>query len=457
MDQQTTSPHNAPPPPPSAHAHAHAHANPNHNHNPNAQQMRGRSPSAGNQQPHIRNSHSHSPSPHPYHNQSPEPSIGLGLGLDPDSSGNQQFTTADFNSAFNTSSTGSQFMNTSQSPQQQSPFAQQGIADPNSFDPSSFTTQPQAGYSPNLLPPEFSDPVGDFSLFPPVPTTGDYNASPLFGDLSQSNINQSELGNMTSPQTHHSPTPPHLLGADPNSGHQSPSFNQQQFGPPPGHRSHSRNASLGPEAALLPHQMGDWTQPQFQGHRRAPSEYSDVSSAGASPNLTSHDTFEPSEHGHSPMQRPQEFFEGVAGFSNFSISDPQVVHGSRSPSHSPAISPRLPPQQGPDMSQPNQGMLLNTGYPNAPSISFPIQQPNEEFPALTQDMGSPGQQAMAPPSINIDFAPNSRQNSFEPSKPAMDQTSLIPPDRGKIVAYCGVGRDSANVLPQAVLGLDSER
>ena len=432
MDQQATNPQSAPPPPSSssvhAHAHAHAHANP--------QQMRGRSPSTGNQHPHIRNTHSHSPSPHPYHNQSPEPSIGLGLGLNPDPSANPQFTTtADFNT-FNTSSPGNnQFMNTSQSPQQQqSPFAQQGIADPNSYDPSSFTTQPQAGYSPNLLSPEFSDPVGDFSLFPPVTTTtGDFNTSPLFGDLSQTNLNQHELGNMTSPQTHHSPTPPHLLGADPNSAHQSPSFNQHQFGPSPGHqRSHSRNASLGPEAALLPHQMGDWTQPQFQGHRRAPSEYSDVSSAGASPNLTSHDTFEPSEHGHSPMQRPQEFFEGVAGFNNFSISDPQVAHTSRSPSHSPAISPRISPQQVPDMNQPNQGMLLNTGYSNTPSIAFPIQQGNEEFPALTQDGGSPGLQAMAPPSINIDFAPNSRQNSFEPSKPAMDQTSLIPPDRGRL-------------------------
>ncbi len=406
MDQQPTSP-------PLGQVHAH--------------HVRGRSPSAGHQQPHIRNSHSHSPSPHPYHQPSPESSVGLGLGIDA-ASVNPQFTTADF-STFNTSNAGSQFMTTSQRPQQPS-FSQQGIADTTSFDPS-YTSQPQSGFSPNLIAPDFSDVPGDFSLFPPATTTaGDQFNTPLFGDLAQTNapnLSQSDL-NMTSPQAHHSPTPPHLLGADPNSAHQSPSFNQHQFNSPPHHRSHSRNASLGPEAALLSHQY-EYSHPQFQGHRRAPSEYSDVSSAGASPNLTSHDTFEPSEPGHSPMQRAQDFYDGVTGFSNFSISDPQVTH-SRSPSHSPAISPRISPQQIPDMSQSNQAMLLNTGYPNQPSMSYAMQG-SEQFPALTQEGASPGQQAMAPPSINIDFAPNSRQNSFEPPKPQMDQTSLIPPDRGR--------------------------
>lgn len=410
MDQQATSPQPAPP------GQVHAH------------HQRGRSPSAGHQQPHIRNSHSHSPSPHPYHNQSPEPSVGLGLGLGIDAASSNPHFTNDF-TAFNTSSAGSQFMTTSQP--QQPPFSQQGIADTTTFDPS-FTSQPQPSFSPNLLAPEFSDTAGDFSLFPPA-TSGEFNAPPLFSDLPPTNpqiLMQQDLNNMTS-QTHHSPTPPHMLGGDPNSAHQSPSFNQHQFASSPSHHSHSRHASLGPEAALLPHQI-EFAHPQFQGHRRAPSEYSDVSSAGASPNLTSHDTFEPSEHGHSPMQRPQEFYDGVVGFSNFSISDPQVAHSSRSPSHSPAISPRISPQQIPDMGQPNnQAMLLNAGYPNAPGISYSMPG-SEQFPTLSQDGASPGQQAMAPPSINIDFAPNSRQNTFDPPKPQMDQTSLIPPDRGKL-------------------------
>ncbi|RYP53302.1 hypothetical protein DL768_001659 [Monosporascus sp. mg162] len=394
MDQRAATPQSAPPP---------------------ASHVRGRSPSAGHQQPHIRSNHSHSPSPHPYH-QSHEPSVGLGLGIDP--SVNPQFTTT----SFSTIDASSHFLTTSQ-PQQ--PFSSQGIVDPTSFDP----TQP--GFS---LGPDFNDTTGDFSLFPPSSTAaGDqFSPPPLFGDISQTNpqnLSQLDLNSMTSPQTHQSPTPPHLLGADPNSAHHSPSFNQHQFAPAPRQHSHSRHASLGPEAALLPGQF-DWSQSQFQGHRRSPSEFSDVSSAAASPNLTSHDTFESSERSHSPMQRPHEgFYDEVAGFSNFSISDPQVAH-SRSPSHSPAISPRISPQQMPDMGQPNPAMLLNTGYANGPSVSYPIQS-SEEFPTLPQEGSSPGQQPMAPPSINIDFAPNSRQNSFEPPKPQLDQGSLVPPDRGR--------------------------
>jgi hypothetical protein len=107
---------------------------------------------------------------------------------------------------------------------------------------------------------------------------------------------------MTSPQSHHTPTPPNLL--QPGSAHPSPSFAQHhQFSSP--QSSHSRNVSLGPEAALLPSQVGDWTRPQFQGHRRSPSEYSDVSSVSPSPNLVSADSFD--DHaGHSPLQRASD-------------------------------------------------------------------------------------------------------------------------------------------------------
>ena len=38
---------------------------------------------------------------------------------------------------------------------------------------------------------------------------------------------------------------------------------------------------------------------------------------------------------------------------------------------------------------------------------------------------------MAPPAINIDFAPNnSKPGLFEQPKPHMDQDSLTPPERG---------------------------
>ncbi|KAI1659797.1 hypothetical protein F4813DRAFT_387289 [Daldinia decipiens] len=380
---------------------------------------RGRSPSAGNQQPHIRNSHS--PSPHPY--QSPESSIGLGIAIDP-SSANHQFT-SDFNT-YPSNNDSNQFLNTSQS----QPFGHQGIADPTSFGlnqdySQSLTSQSQPTFTQSLLGSDFNS-SGDFSLFPQS-AQGDQFGTPLFGDLSQTHaqsLDPSDLTNMTSPQTHHSPTPPHLLKPEPSSAHQSPSFNQHQF-PSPGH---SRHASLGPEAAFMPGQL-DWNQPQFQGHRRTPSEYSDASSAAPSPNLTGHDSFEHPEHGHSPMQRPQDFYDGVVGLGNFSITGPNPH--SRSPSHSPAISPRILPQQMPDASQQGQNIMLSTGYPNPP-MGYPVQT-SEEFPSLCQEAPIDPliAQPMAPPSINIDFAPNSRQNSFEPPKPPMDAQSLTPPDRGR--------------------------
>ncbi|KAI8635373.1 hypothetical protein F5Y19DRAFT_9507 [Xylariaceae sp. FL1651] len=400
---------------------------------------RGRSPSAGHQQPHIRNSHS--PSPHPY--QSPDASIGLGIGVEPS---NSQFNPNSFN---NYTSGSNQFLSSSQ-PQG---FPQQGAADTIPFHPNQDFAQTQPGFSQALLTADLTAGA-DFSLFPTTTQADQFGATPLFGDIPQNNqsiLNPNDLANMTSPQTHHSPTPPHLLKPDPGSAHQSPSFNQQQFSSPPGH--HSRHTSLGPEAALLPGQV-DWTQAQFQGHRRTPSDYSDVSSNAASPSLTGHDGFDHPEHGHSPMQRPQDgFYDGVMGLNNFSISDPN--RNSRSPSHSPHISPRILPQM-PESGQPSQSMLLNAGYQNGPTVGYPMQP--EEFPNLPQEVPMEQQmpQGMAPPSINIDFAPNARQNAFEPLKPPMDESSLTPPDRGRPRSrpraatdsvYSGVGGNSRPQTP----------
>jgi hypothetical protein len=306
-------------------------------------------------------------------------------------------------------------------------FPHQGIADTIPFDQNQNFPQSQSGFSQSLLTPDYTAGT-DFSLFPPNTQADQFGTTPLFGEISDNSppiLDANKLANMTSPQTHHSPTPPHLLKPEPGSTHQSPSFNQQQFSSPPGH--HSRHASLGPEAALLPGQ-GDWTQAQFRGHRRTPSDYSDVSSNAASPSLTGHDGFDHPEHGHSPMQRPQDsFFDGVMGLGNFSISDHN--RSSRSPSHSPHISPRILPQM-PESSQPNQHMMLNAGYQTGPTVGYPMQP--EEFPTLPQELPMDQQmpQGLVPPSINIDFAPNSKQNTFEAPKPPMDESSLTPPDRG---------------------------
>lgn len=406
------------------------------------QAQRGRSPSAGHHQPHISQSHSPSPTPYPPN----ESSVGLGLGLD--QSAQQPFTTAN-NNSFDSYNGNNGFLSPQLSPslpppqQQQSPFAQASLADPAAFDPNntspfgqpapttgSDTTLPyNAQAQPAYLSPNLND--GDFSLFPPSGGQSDHFNAPLFD---QPTLNPSDINNMTSPQTHHSPTPPHLLQPDghhPGSAHQSPAFSQHQFSSPPG--GHSRHASLGPEAAMLSNHMGDWAQPQFQGHRRTPSEYSDVSSVAPSPNLVSSDTFDGDVGGHSPNQRPTDsgMYESVMGMNNFSISDNSPGHQGRSPSHSPAISPRIVPQQMPDMTQqPSFGLApMNHGY-GAPSAYPDMPGSVEAFPTL-QSSG-PDLSQMAPPAINIDFAPtNSKPSTFEAPKPRMDQDSLTPPDRGR--------------------------
>lgn len=406
--------------------------------------QRGRSLSASQfQQPDI--NQSHSPTRSPFAPTSDQPSVGLGLGigvgLDPSQRQQRQ-----------------QRQHQQQQPQQQhrafttslhpnfesfnaSGFlgAQANAVDStNGFDPSaSFGQQPQATGADstpslnaqaqhNYISPNLPD--GDFSLFPSGAEQGDQYNAPLFDQ-------QPALGDinaMTSPHSHQSPTPPRLLQPD---SLQSPPFSQHQFSSPPS--THSRNASLGPEAALLPSQIGDWTQPQFQGHRRTPSEFSDVSSVAPSPHLISSDTFDADPAGHSPLQRPADasLYQEVLGIGAFSLAD----HGSpgyhgRSPSHSPAISPRLMPQQMPETMQPSFNLIPpNATYEG--TSGYPDLQPNHEtFPSLQGGMGAGDMHQMVPPAINIDFAPtNSRPLGFEPPKSQMDQDSLTPPERGKLL------------------------
>ncbi|KAF9876427.1 hypothetical protein CkaCkLH20_05835 [Colletotrichum karsti] len=365
------------------------------------QASRGRSPSAGHQQPHIRQP-SHSPSPNPFQTSDPA-NIGLGLALDQSST--QPFSgpsSADFNT-FNNSPN---YLNGQQNGQS---FNQPAAAFPNQ------------GAQPGYLDPNF--PSGDFALFPSTQGEQQYNA----GVFDQNSLNPDM---MAMPQSHHSPTPPHLLNPDPHqtpSGHQSPAFNQHQFSSPPS--GHSRNASLGPEAALMPNQLNEWSQPQFQGHRRSPSEYSDVSSAAPSPNLVSADSFEPIDQRHSPMQRPADagLYQQIQGFDSFTISDPALnspnLHG-RSPSHSPAISPRILPQSMPELNQPpNFGLgAQNPAYAGGAGYTG-----QEAFPTLQQ----PPEMPQVAPAINIEFAPVARSNNFDPPKAPMDQDSLTPPDRGR--------------------------
>ncbi|KAK0621725.1 hypothetical protein B0T17DRAFT_591556 [Bombardia bombarda] len=412
-------------------------------------QARGRSPSAASaggghehhqQQPHIKNTHSPSPARFPNQNEAVPSSIGLGLGLGLIDSASQQYPTTqpDF-AAYNTNATG--FLNNQQPP----PYTQPGLTDPSiafdlnqgftdqlKADDPSFGTQSHGGYQQNLLASNFGGDA-DFTIFPATSGEQQYNTSLFVNDNQQLG---SPDTNMMS-QANHSPTPPHLLSPEPHqpsSANHSPSFNQHQFPSTPGR--HSRNVSLGPEAALM-HGQIDWTHagPQFQGHRRTPSDFSDVSSVAPSPNLGSSDTFEPLDHqSHSPMQRPQDsnLFHELHGISSFSISDHgshSPNHGGRSPSLSPAISPRILPQQLPETNHQTNYLLQSQNNSYGPPASY-MQPPQEAFPQLPQEPADMQGQMPAPPSINIDFAPTAVRSGFEQPKD-LDIDSLTPPERGR--------------------------
>ena len=410
-------------------------------------QQRGRSPSAGHQQPHISQAHSSSP-----HFQENANSIGLGLGLDNQGNNNNQFLNNNFNPSnglpvYNDSN---EFLN-----QQGQGFSQAGLSDSiytqsQNFNQQQFKQEPQSSpYDPpqrsftqELLDPNLTTNFnqGDFPLFSTPSTQNEYDPSFFINELpAQTNsqpINPPQL-EMTSPQNH-TPTPPNLLQPDsrsPASSHNSPNFNQGHFQSPP---NHSRNASLGPESAAYPQGQNqvEWGMmpPQFQGHRRTPSEYSDVSvsSAAHSPHLGHQDAYESIEHQHSPMQHPQDssLYNEVLGIGSFSLSDPQIQHSTSprrglSPAHSPAISPRLGPQSLPQIQQPNFMLSVNNGFGAQQNIYGGS---NQDF-SNQMDMGQA--QQMVPPEINVEFAPSSRQNSFDPPKPSnFDSDALTPPDRG---------------------------
>lgn len=405
-------------------------------------QQRGRSPSAG-QRMNIR--HSPSPSPHaPFHHTVP------GLGFDPSLSVNVN----DPSSAFQPSAAGAsfdaaQYLSTSQAqqyPQQpalDSSFlqAQQALSQHNTphFGPQGSNIAPDPLDINSASGPDFNnffaanDPTQGQSINPSF--LGSTLDPQLLDSQPQQNhsVNPSDLMNQMAATQQNAPTPPHLLPTMNNrqtpSPHASPNMNQGQFASP----GHSRHASLDPNAAYgQPTEWGSIANSNFRGHRRAPSEtYSDVSSAHASPYLVQQDSFDTDQP--SPLLNaqndPQLFHDPVMQFGQFNLNDP---NSHISPGHSPHISPRLMPQQQqalPQFQPTSFGLEQNMNnqygtYQN---------QGQEPFPSLNQPLPEFGQaDAMSPPEINIDFAPPSRQASFEPPKPEHQADALSPPDRCKL-------------------------
>ncbi|KAG9248306.1 hypothetical protein BJ878DRAFT_412972 [Calycina marina] len=415
-------------------------------------QQRGRSPSTGhnNSQQHSHINPSHSPSPH--HFQDSTNFVGLGLDTVGQNTNNLQHLNTSYNSdnglsSFDSSSFLGQDQTFSQINETFNPNSQGfGQSFKQEDQQSQFSQAEQTSFTQELMGTTIS-PIngGDFSLFGASsnqnePLDPQFFMNEFSSQSGSNSINPAQLDMSSPPQNPASP-PAHLQPSiqSPGSAHNSPSFNQGQFQPSPGH---SRHASLGPESAAFPQgHNADWSMmaPQFQGHRRTPSEYSDisnVSSAAPSPNLGHHDNFEPIDplNHHSPMHSPQNdgVYQEVMGIGSFSLSD---THGTPnrglSPAHSPAMSPQLGAQAMPNIN-PHQFMLgINNGFGQQPNM-FGSQ--NSEYPQISHngsvDMGQA--QQMVPPEINVEFAPTSRTNSFEPPKPSnFDNDALTPLDRGR--------------------------
>ena len=131
-------------------------------------------------------------------------------------------------------------------------------------------------------------------------------------------------------------------------------------------------------------------------------------------------------------------FNNALGFDQFSISDNQAQQQQMSPHHSPAL---LPQQQSlpPFTAENNFGMSAMSDQIGGQNNMNFFNQSQEAFPSLSQqrnglnDFGHADQ--MSPPEISIDYAPPSKQPSFEPTRGFDGVNALSPPDRCKLPSF----------------------
>ena len=231
--------------------------------------------------------------------------------------------------------------------------------------------------------------------------------------------------------------------ASPNP-HANHSLEQLSFHSP----HHSPQNSLDPASAAFSQGQtsNDWASllqgASFQGHRKTPSEISDVSSSVApSPFLGTVESFEGIEQQHSPLlrsQRDSQMYQDELGIEHFTISDPSQNQGL-SPRPSPHVSPRLLPHNAMAMSRGNSFVLshhtapnqLDTGMP--PEVYTGLKQERVPSVQLNNGSGELGYAAqMATPEINIEFAAPSRQQHLGPPESVDDGNALSPPERGRL-------------------------
>lgn len=256
-----------------------------------------------------------------------------------------------------------------------------------------------------------------------------------------SSINPADIMNSIPSPHNIVPSPPSLMPPEAHSSRQgSPAPPQGQFYSP----NHSRHTSLDPSSAILAHNHQlDWAglvqRTQSQGHRRAPSDHSDVSSSVApSPFLAQTEAFE-LDYSPSPLMNPLQdssLYPGL-GMEQISLSDPQQTHQQQrrmSPGHTPYDSPRMSPHMGLGIPRDNFMLPQDLGgsFAGGPGPDIYTNQP-DPFAHLNprHDPSDMGQAAQMTPQINVELAPPTKQPGFEPSQTDNDLDALSPPARGE--------------------------
>ncbi|KAL4776280.1 hypothetical protein BDW60DRAFT_81582 [Aspergillus nidulans var. acristatus] len=307
-------------------------------------------------------------------------------------------------------------------------FARPSLQIPQSFD-QGLSHQPAEENFSNLLNSNTGD--FDFSLYQgssPNNTGSDYPSSGLLDPQQSGNqaVNPVDLvSQIPSPHpSNSSQTSP--LDQPPSSAMSPPASSPGTFYTP----QHSRHTSLDPASAAYmtnishPEWQAVMNNSAFHGHRRAPSEVSEVSSAAHSPYLPQHDNFDVADNNPSPLlaaQNDPSLYDNAAlGIESFTLSEHhQSQTQGLSPHHSPYISPQLMPQHPTDM-------IPSGPFISAPATNSAYPTPPTEGYANGGDIGQASQ--MAPPSINVEFAPPAaKAQVFPPEKSTADMDSLSPP------------------------------
>ncbi|KAI4150400.1 MAG: hypothetical protein LQ340_004110, partial [Diploschistes diacapsis] len=201
----------------------------------------------------------------------------------------------------------------------------------------------------------------------------------------------------------------------------SPALREGLYSP---NHSHHRS-TLDPATAGLTQTArgGEWTGMAGGpfGHRRAPSEHSDVSSVGPSPYLKQ-DGFDAFDHQHSPLLNAQQdpnTFQNTLGMERFTISE--TNQQGISPSMSPYPSPRMSPHRPVGLA-PESQFILGSNDPTFGASPGPEMYAGQE---IGGDMGQA--QQMEPPSINVTFAPT--RHMMDPNRDEGNADALSPPSR----------------------------